>query len=214
MYVLAKPKQLDAKPAPQPPPTPEDEATWFDALERWAVDPASWNVEELGPFPNDPANRIPPDIRTRFADRIRKRQERRREAEAAAAKRTAADAELKAKLIAATHGNFLPGPGLDDLAPIKLALEIVPIEDVLSAIRSKTDRVLYPPNVPASSWREKRLLQAIAEQYCRFTIVPLMVKAWSEAGKAPGKLAGASGASPAVQVPAAPEEDHNGQIRP
>jgi hypothetical protein len=208
-YVLAKPKP------PKPPkPPPEEEALLFAALEDWALDPSSWDVEKLGPPPDDADSRISLDIRTRFFDRVRKREQRRRDAEAAAAKQAAADRELRDKLIAATHGNFQPGPGLDDLGAIKAALELVPLDSIVQSIRSKTDRRIYPPNEPATSWREPRLLKKIAEDYCRFNIVPSMVKAWSEAGKAPGKPAGASGVSPAVQVPAAPEEDRNGQIRP
>src|SRR6266478_2300794 len=51
-YVLAKPKPPEAKPSsPPPPPTPDEEATWFVALEAWLVDRASWDVEKLGPRP-------------------------------------------------------------------------------------------------------------------------------------------------------------------
>ena len=106
----AKPAEQPKSPKP-PPPQPEEEAVWFDALERWAVDPASWNTEQFGPPPNQP-NNIPQDIKLRFNDRLRKRAERRREAEAAAAERTAADRELRSKLLAACNGNFQPGPGL------------------------------------------------------------------------------------------------------
>jgi hypothetical protein len=143
-------------------------------------------------------------------DRLRKREERRRDREAAAAKRAAADRELRDKLLAATGGNLIRSSAIDDVAPIKLALELVPLERVLSAIRCKTDRKLYPKNEPATSWRDPVLLKEIAENYCRSMIVPNLVAAWAAAGKAPAKPAGASGASPAVQVPAAPEEDRNG----
>jgi len=95
-------------PAKPPPPLPEDEAMWFSALERWAVDPASWNVEEFGPTPDQVDNRIPSAVKMRFNDRIRKRHERRKETEAAAAKRAAADVELRDKLIAATRGQHRP----------------------------------------------------------------------------------------------------------
>src|SRR5258708_739981 len=73
-------------------------------------------------------------IEARFADRVRKRQERRKEAEAAVAKRAAADAELRAKLLAATGGNYTPGPGIDDLAPLKRAPGLVPLDRLLSGI--------------------------------------------------------------------------------
>jgi hypothetical protein len=93
--------------------------------------------------------------------------ERCKQAEAAAAKQAAADAELRDKLIAATGGNVIRGPGIDDVSPIRAAMEIIPAERILSAIRCKTDRRLYPKNEPATSWREPRLLREIAESYCR-----------------------------------------------
>jgi hypothetical protein len=126
----------------------------------------------------------------RSADRLRKRQERRREADEAAAKRTAADAELRDKLIAATGGNIVRSSAIDDVAPIKLALQVVPLERILSAIRCKTDRKLYPKNEPATSWREQRLLREIAESYCRAVVIPSMLDAWSKAtAKAPATKA-------------------------
>jgi len=187
LYVLAKPKSpkqaRSPKSTPQPSPA-EDEAIWFSALERWAVDPSSWDVEKLGPPPDQP-NNIPAEIKLRFNDRRRKREERRREAEAAAARQSAADAELRARLIHATGGNFQPGPGIDDVSPIQLAMQLVPLERILSAIRNKTDKKMYPGNAPATSWREDRLLQEIAESYCRSDILPRLVDAWSKAGRAP-----------------------------
>src|SRR5262249_13943125 len=122
------------KPPEPPPPTPVDVQLWFKALERWATDPSSW-PEELGPRPNDPGNRIPADIRQRFTDRIRERQQRARDAEAVAARQAAADRELRDKLMAATHGNFMPGPGLEDVSPIRAAMELGPLDRILSAIR-------------------------------------------------------------------------------
>jgi len=191
-YRLAPARPFEAKPpSASPPPPPADEAVWFSALERWVVDRASWNADELGPPPDQP-NNIPADIKVRFNDRLRKRQERRREAEAAAAKRTAADAELRDKLIAATGGNVIRGPGIEDVAPIKLALELVPIDRILSSIRNKTDRKMYPGNEPATSWREDRLLREIADSYFRSIIQPRLVAAWSAAGRAPAPTAQSS----------------------
>jgi hypothetical protein len=180
LYVLAKlkpPKQ--AKPAPQPSPT--EESTWLARLDAWATDPSSWDVEAFGPLPNQP-NNIPADIKARFNDRLRKRQERRREAEAAAAERTAADRELRSKLLAACNGNFQPGPGLDDLSPIKSVLEIVPLDRVLTTIRYKVDKRSYPANPTLVSWRDPVLLKEIAENYCRTLIVPRLIAAWAAAG--------------------------------
>jgi hypothetical protein len=191
VYRLAPPKPAEpAKPAPQPDPpavrsdgmTDQD---WLAALEAWVVDHASWDVEKLGPRPNEPGNRIPPDIRMRFTDRLRKRQERQRDREVADAKRAAADRELRDKLITATAGNIIRGPAIDDVSPIRAALDLVPIERILSAIRAKTDKKLFPGNEPATSWREQRLLKEIAESYFRSIIQPRLVAAWSAAGKTP-----------------------------
>jgi hypothetical protein len=188
LYVLGKPKSpKPAEPTRPSPVAPEDEQVWLAAFEAWVVSPDSWNREKLGPRPNEPGRRIPADIVTRGVDRSRKRQERRQEAEAAAAKRSAADAELRDKLIAATDGNVIRGPALDDVAPIKLALELVPLERILSAIRSKVDKKMFPGNEPATSWREDRLLREIADSYFRSIIQPRLVAAWAAARTAPAK---------------------------
>jgi hypothetical protein len=188
-YKLAPARPVEqSKPAPQPPPTPTEESTWLARLDAWATDPSSWDVEAFGPLPNVP-NNIPPEIKAKFSDRLRKRRERYREAESAAAKRTAADAELRGQLIHATGGNFQPGPGIDDVSPIRAALELVPLDRILSAIRSKTDRKMFPGNAAATSWREDRLLREIAESYFRSIIQPRLVDAWSKAGRAPAPTA-------------------------
>src|ERR1700730_5938423 len=46
-----------------------------------------------------------------------------------------------------------PVPGLDDLAPIKMVLETVPLDLVLTAICRKVDRRCYPANPTLTSWR-------------------------------------------------------------
>jgi hypothetical protein len=190
LYVLGKPKPPKPAEPPRPPPVaPEDEQVWLAAFEAWIVGPDSWDRTTLGPRPDEPGRRIPADIVARGVDRSRKRQERRREAEAAAAKRSAADAELRSKLLAACNGNFQPGPGLDDLSPIKSALEIVPLARVLTTIRYKVDKRSYPANPTLVSWRNPVLLKEIAENYCGSEIVPRLVAAWSVAGKAPATKA-------------------------
>jgi len=179
VYKLVPPKPLPPL-RPEPEPQRLDGRTmeeWLELLERWDADRSTSDREGLGPWPGEPGNRLPWKVSMLFNRRLE-----RRKAQAAA------DAELRDKLIAACHGNFTPGPGLDDLAPIKMALEIVPLDRVLSSIRCKTDRKLYPRNEPATSWREPRLLKAIAEDYCQSVIVPSMVDAWSKAAaKAPEK---------------------------
>jgi hypothetical protein len=204
MYRLASPKAPE-QPKPSPP-EPEQVRSdgrtteeWFVALEAWDADPSSWNVERDGPPPGTPDHRIPWDIAMRFADRLRKRDERRRDREAAMAKQAAADAELRNKLIAVTGGNVIRSAALNDVSAINAALELVPLDCVLSAIRYKTDKKLYPPNEPATSWREPRLLKAIAEQYCRTVVVPSLLDHWSKAtGK---KTVERAEPSSAVRVP-------------
>jgi hypothetical protein len=190
VYKLAPARPPEAKPTPPDPPAVRSDGMtdqdWLAALETWSID-RSWDTE-LGPPPDQP-NNIPADIKVRFNDRLRKRAERRREAEVTAAKRTAADAELRDKLIAATGGNVIRGPAIDDVTPIKLALELVSVDRVLSAVRNKTDKRMFPGNEPATSWREQRLLLEIAENYCRTEIVPRLVDAWSKAGKTPAPTA-------------------------
>jgi hypothetical protein len=166
VYRLAPkpPEPPKAAPPTESPKIREDGRTteqWFALLEAWDADPSSWNVERNGAPPGTPDHRIPWDIAMRFADRLRKRQERRRE-------RDEADAKLRNQLLAACAGNYSPGPGLNDLAPIRLAMQVVPLDSILSSIRGKTDKKLYPGNEPATSWRSERLLRAIAQDYCRF----------------------------------------------
>jgi len=85
-------------------------------------------------------------------------------------------------------------------------MELVPLDRILSSIRNKTDRKLYPKNEPARSWGEERLLREIAESYTRTDIVPNLIAAWSTAaaaGKAPADPSRASreGSPPAVEMP-------------
>jgi hypothetical protein len=140
-------------------------------------------------------------IEARFADRLRKRKERAEARSEAARQRAVADAALRDRLIAATYGGYTAGPALDDVAPIRAAMELVPLDRVLQAIRYKTDRKCDPKNTPATSWREPRLLKAIAEHYCRFVLVPSMVDNWKAAGTTPGKPVERAEAPPAVLVP-------------
>ena len=202
IYRLAPPKPPEpSKPAAPP---PEDEAVWYSALDAWALDPAGWPAE-LGPPPGAADRRIPWQIEARWADRQRKRQQRARDAQAAAAKRAEADRELRDRLIAATQGGYTNGPSLDDVRPIRAALELVPLDRILSAIRYQCDRKMLPSNAPAVSWREERLLRQIATDWCRRDVIPNLVKMWSAAGTAPAKPARASEALPAVSAPAEPE---------
>ena len=104
---------------------------------------------------------------------------------AAAARQAAADAELRNQLLATCRGNFTPGPGLDDMTPVRAILELVPVDYILYAIRQKVDKRCFPGNPPLTTWRDPRFLRAVADTYCSGVVIPSMVKAWGEAGKAP-----------------------------
>ena len=182
VYALAPPKP--SKPLPSSRNGHSNEE-WVARIEAWQVNPASWNVEEDGPPPNDPNHRIPLDVVGRFKDRQAREAKEREKREAAAARQAAADAELRNQLLATCRGNFMPGPGLDDLSPIKLILETVPLDYVLYAIRQKVDRRCFPGNPPLASWRDPKFLRAVADNYCGGVVIPSMVAAWEAAGKAP-----------------------------
>jgi hypothetical protein len=197
MYRLAPPRPIEP-PKPALAPTPEDDAIWFDALERWVVD-RSWDTERLGQPPDHAEARVPPPIRARFADRLRKREDRAKDRAAALERARAADRELRDQLLAATGGNFVPGPGLDDVAPIRAALELgVPLDRVLFAIRSQTD--LRVPAITVTTWRDEKLLRRIGEYFWRFNVLPVLMAA----GKAQEKPAAASEPSAAVELPPEP----------
>jgi hypothetical protein len=201
VYKLAPPKLPEAKPTPQPPPTPTEEATWFAALDGWINDPETWDRERFGPRPDEPGRRIPAGVVAKGVDRNRKRLERQRDREATLARQAAADQELRTKLLHACNGNYSSSLATDDLSSIKSVLEIVPIDRVLTTIRCKVDKRSYPANPTLLSWSDPVLLKEIAENYCRTMIVPRLVDAWSKAGTAPATKARES--SP----PAAPMAD-------
>jgi hypothetical protein len=103
-YKLAAPKP-PRPPSPEPPPPSpagHTDEEWIARIEAWQVNPASWNVEEDGPPPNDPNHRIPLDVVGRFKNRQAREAKEREKREAAAAKQEAADAALRDQLIAAT----------------------------------------------------------------------------------------------------------------
>jgi hypothetical protein len=186
-------------PTPDPPKASEDNRTteqWFALLEAWDADPSCWNVERDGPPPDQPDCRVLLLIKVRFADRLRKREERRKDREAAAAKQTEADAALRAKLIAGCFGNVTLGAGINDLAPIKAMLaDGVPLEHVLIGLKRVTDRRIDPKATPISSWREPRVLESVARSVLLGGLLPRLVDAWSKAGIAPQKPTDASEAS-------------------
>jgi hypothetical protein len=183
VYALAPPKPLPSSR------NGHSNEEWVARIEAWQVNPASWNVEEDGPPPNDPNHRIPLDVVGRFKDRQAREAKEREKREAAAAKQAAADRQLRDQLLAACNYNYAHGLLTEDLAPIKLALETVPLDRVLSVIRWKVDRRCYPPNPTLTSWRDPKVLKAIAEYFCEAIVVPSMVDAWAAAGMGPGPTA-------------------------
>jgi hypothetical protein len=161
-YVLREPKPPTPPKPPEPDPVRSDGTTdeqWYQWLDDWK---ATGEWKGVGAPPGQDGCKVPMDIIFKFTDRVRKREERRKEAKAAAARRAAADAELRDKLIAAAGGNVVRGPGIEDLAPIKAAMEFVPLDSILTSIRDDLHRLMCPTSEPATSWRERRLLKRIA----------------------------------------------------
>ncbi len=146
-----------------------------------------WDQERDGLPPDQFGNKIPYGITMRLNIR---REEARKAAQKIAAQKAAAaaeDAALLKQLLAATNGNYVDGPDLRDLAPIKALLETVPIEFVCSAVRGKADKRIYPKNEAVRSWRDPALLRAIAEHFTRYVLVPRMVEIWGAAPGAPAE---------------------------
>jgi hypothetical protein len=180
LYLLGKPKSAEqSKPAaPDPAPSAEPEPQ---------PDPEKLRLE---------------------ADRVRKREQRRRDAGAAAARQMEADRQLRQMLLAEVNGNFEPGPDLDDVSPIRLALvlELVPLDTVQLALK-RHDPKLTSPTVPLLSWRDPALLKRIAELYCRFVLTPRLVEEWSKPRRPAARPADASEA--AAAGPPAPIDPEN-----
>jgi hypothetical protein len=174
-YVIAPPRPKAEPPKPAPPPEPK-------------------------PVPDPDRARIEAAL---ARDCERKQDARRRDREAALARRAEADRVLRDQLLEATGGNFMPGPALDHLRCIRAAMELVPLDCILGAIRNKTDRVLCPVNEPLARWDEPRILKAIAERYTRFILTPRLVAEWRRAQ--PQKPVSAWDVAAAVEVPADPE---------
>jgi len=208
VYKLAPPKPPEspeaAKPA-APPEPPRSDEQWLEALEAWAIDPPSWDRDRLGPPMNEPGNLVPPDVKLRFNDRLRKREQRAAAKQAAAA--AEADRELADRLLAVTGGNFMDGAaGLSDLAPIKQMIrDGVPIESIKIGLKRVTDRRIDTRAAPIGSWRDERFLRAVARCALLEGLLPRLVESWSTAKTTSPKLAHASEPSPATPEPPASE---------
>ena len=204
-YRLALPRPAEP-PKPAPPSEPEQVRSdghtaeaWLAALDAYFTAPSSWPVEKLGPPPGARDNVILVDIRLRFNERVRKREQRRKEAEAALARQAAADAELRNQLLAACNGNYSASLQVDDLAPVREVLKVLPLHRVVMVVRQKVDRRCYPANPPLSSWRDQSFLRALAEEFCRAFAIPGLVREWGNAGKAPAPKTQSS--PPAGEMP-------------
>jgi hypothetical protein len=157
--------------------------------------------------PPEPAPLPEPKPREAALQRARERKQeaRRRDRDAALARQAEADAALRDQLTAATGGNFTPDLLTADLAPIRAALQLVPLDVILGAVRNKTDKILCPANEPLTRWGEPRILKAIAERYCKHVLVDRLVAEWTRAAKVTGKPAERAEASAAVELP--PEDE-------
>jgi hypothetical protein len=174
----------------------------MDALEAYFVDSSTWNELELGPPPTEVDNRIPQAVKVRMNDRLRKRDERRRDRDAAIAKQAEADQQLRTRLVQGTFGNFMQGPGLDDLSPVKsMIADGVPMEHILIGLKRRCDRRIDPHAAPLASWRDERFLTEVARAALLGGLMPKLVAGWAAAGMAPARAADASEASQAIQEP-------------
>jgi hypothetical protein len=208
-YTIAPPRPAEpAKPASSPQPEPVraidemSDADWMDALEAWLVDSSTWNVDVLGPPPDSRDSRIPLPVKVKMNDRLRKRDERRRDREAALARQAAADDELRAELIAGCFGNFMPGPAIDDLTVVKAMLaDGVPLDHVLIGLKRAVDRRIDPRAAPIASWRDERFLTKVARCALLEGLLPKLVETWKAAGTAPAKAVERVGDQPAVSAP-------------
>jgi hypothetical protein len=171
-----RPLKPVAPPPGEPPQIREGhtDAEWLALIETYHRT-GQWDRERDGLPPDAFGHKVPLDIIMRLNLR---QAEAKKAAEKVAARKAAAaaaDAALLEQLLAVTNGNHVDRPDLWDVGPIKAALETVPIEHVLSVVRSKADRRIFPKNPPLRSFRDAALLRAIAESFCKAVIIPNMV---------------------------------------
>jgi hypothetical protein len=177
-----------SKPKPEPPPQVIDGRLldeWMALLERWFVDPDSWNVERDGPPPNVLGNRVPLPVHAQFKLRI----ERRKAQEAA-------DEALLDRLLAACNDNYGRDGRLLDLRPIHTIMNSgVRVETIIDVLHNEVDRSSYPKNRTIVSWGEPWFLLSVAEQHARFRLAPRCVARWQK------RLAGAPVAKDTKNAP-------------
>jgi hypothetical protein len=140
-------------------------------------------------------------------DRLRKRDERRRDREAAIAKQAAADDALRNRLVAGCFNNAMPGPGIQDMAPVKAMIaDGVPMEHILIGLKRRCDRRIDPQAPPLASWREEKFLVEVARAALLGGLLPHLVATWKGAGTAPAKATERTEASSGTPEPAPPED--------
>jgi hypothetical protein len=94
------------------------------------------------------------------------------------------DAELLEQLLLAANHNVVPGEGIQDVGPVKVMLESgIELDDVLYALKSKVDRRAYPKNKALASWSEHGFVMAVAEEYGRRVMLPVIKEKLKARGK-------------------------------
>jgi hypothetical protein len=184
VYRLAPPKPPGApEPAtPEPASSETTDEQWFARLEEWK---AAGEWKGPGNPPNQAGHLVPMDAIVKYGERVRKRQERQRQ-------REEADEKLRDQLLAETGGNYMCGArvdGLDDMTTIRLMLQVVPLQHILTALKRTVDRRIDPQAAPISSWKDERFLRHVARDYALEVLVPSMIAGWEAAGRAPKNAA-------------------------
>jgi hypothetical protein len=94
------------------------------------------------------------------------------------------DAELLEQLLMAANHNVVPGEGIQDVGPVRVMLESgIELDDVLYTLKSRVDRRAYPKNRALASWSEQLFVRAVAEEYGRRVMVPVITEKLKARGK-------------------------------
>jgi hypothetical protein len=188
-YRLAPAKPAEP-PKPEPPPDPvhndHTDEQWLAWLDEWK---AGGKWDGPGNPPGQSGCVVPLGVIAKHNDRLRKREERRRDREAAQARQAADDAQLRNKLLAVTGGNFMAGRGLDDMTVIRVMLQVVPLEHILVGLKRVVDRRLDPQALPIASWKDERFHLAVARRYASRCPDPLDGRGVAGRGEGAGRCA-------------------------
>jgi hypothetical protein len=184
LYKLAPPKPK----APPPPPVLASDGRpyedWLRDLWSWYANPASWDVEKLGPPPQDPKHKIPGTVMLMFSKRVNERVAAAEKAAAEKAEQAAqaaeeaattpplavspADVDLFRKLLEACNGrvatNQPPGNGIKNLDVIKsmLANGADLDQDILPVLRRHADELARRP---LESWAAPWFVAEVAQSH-------------------------------------------------